>query len=341
MTPTPPPKHRLLQRLGLALAATLASLVVAEVGLRVAGFEFRLYPERIEFGWPDPETMEDRFTPHGRFLWVRKDYDERLARAKKRPPYLALLGCSCTARGKFGAALARRVRSGPGAPPFPIANLACSGWSTYQGLQQMKTDVLAVNPEVVTIFFGWNDHWEGFGVDDKRAAELTSAPLLLTFQRLRIAQLVSKALLSRQVRAEKLDLIGARPMRVSLPDFQTNLEEMIATARANDIVPVLITAPTSHKRGEEPEHLKARVIADLSKLVPLHQEYVAVVRQVAEEQGVLLFDLADAFAKLPREELLTYMMKDGIHFTTQGGMKVGELLHRCLAENGLLPAKEG
>ena len=41
--------------------------------------------------------------------------------------------------------------------------------------------------------------------------------------------------------------------------------------RANDITPVLVTAPTSHRLGEEPSFLLKRWLEDLSQLVPKHQ----------------------------------------------------------------------
>ncbi len=309
---------------------------MAEIGLRVAGFKFLLYPERLEFGYPDPEVMEKYFRPHERYLWVQRGYHKKLRRAMKRDPYLVLIGCSCTEWGRFDVELRERVRATPGAAPLRFANLACSGWSTYQGLQQMKEDVVALAPEVVTIFFGWNDHWVGFGVDDKTAAAMARGPGAL--QELRVVQLLTKlrvvleaAAAGRKAGTER------RPLRVSREDFRSNLEEMVDVARGHAIAPVLITAPTSHVEGEEPEYLRRRWIEDLSELVPLHQSYVRVVREVARDKDVVLCDLAAELDRLPREDLARLFKDDGIHFTPEGGVKVGEILHACLATHDLLP----
>ena len=49
----------MLARLASALGGIIAALVIAEVGLRLAGFEFRLAPS-VQFGWPDPVTLAER-----------------------------------------------------------------------------------------------------------------------------------------------------------------------------------------------------------------------------------------------------------------------------------------
>jgi hypothetical protein len=134
---------------------------------------------------------------------------------------------------------------------------------------------------------------------------------------------------------------GARPLRVSLPDFRSNIEAMVDLALENDIEPVLITAPTAHREGEEPEYLRGRWIEKLEELVPLHQSYVEVVRAVAAERNVALCDIARLFEQMPREKMVTLLMEDGIHLTPEGGERVSSLLFRCLQDNELLPMADG
>ena len=43
---------------------------------------------------------------------------------------------------------------------------------------QFTRDVVPLRPRVATIFFGWNDHWDALGTEDKRVAELSIAPAL-------------------------------------------------------------------------------------------------------------------------------------------------------------------
>ncbi|GEM_PF-718865 len=340
-----PSQARWPMKLGLLGGALLVAVALTEVGLRLAGVEFHMHPVRLEFGYPNPTVMEDYFAPHPDYLWVPKNYDKNLDLARETQPYLVLCGCSCTAWGKFAKPLARRVAKAEGTRPLKFANLAVAGWSSYSGLQQFKRDVIELKPKVVTIYFGWNDHWVGYGVDDKTGGELASSKIL-NKQGLRIVQMLTRIMVARK-RTSADD--GARPLRVSLEDFRSNIENMVELALANGIEPVLVTAPTSHRVGAEPEYLLGRWIEDLNDLVPLHQSYVEVVREVAAERKVALCDLAASFDAMPPESLSKYLMEDGIHLTTpvegekgpSGSEKVASLLFRCLQDNDLLPMADG
>jgi hypothetical protein len=123
---------------------------------------------------------------------------------------------------------------------------------------------------------------------------------------------------------------------VNLTDFETNLSTMVAQCRRHDIVPVLLTAPTSFERGREPEYLLQRHVENLEELIPLHQSYVEAVRRVAAKEGAVLCDLARAFAKLPREQVQNlHFRDDGIHLRKPGDAKVAELLFACFEEADL------
>ena len=323
-----------LFKLSLMLGVLIATLGVAEIGLRLSGFEFHLYPERLEFGYPDPKVLDGFFKRDDNFLWVSGRAQKKIEAAKQEKPYLIFSGCSCTEWGGFDEALAKRVDETPGLAPLTYGNVASSGWSSYQGLQQMRIDIAPLKPKVVTIFYGWNDHWMGFGVDDKTAGKLAGSSML-DQQDLRVVQFLTKALATRGIDGSKGAGENSRPDRVSLKDFESNLREMVKIARANGITPVLITAPSSHVEGNEPDYLNERFIKDISRLVPVHQAYVNAVRKVAADMDVVLCDLAQAFEALPRAEVLSYMREDGIHFTPEGGAKVGDLLFDTMFENDL------
>ncbi len=333
---TPVRKSRLLLKLGFALGVVLLSLGVVEGALRVAGFSYHLYPERIRFGYPEPEKIEEGyFLPHDRFLWVSRKYDEILAGAQAETPDVILMGCSCTEWGEYDLALGNQATQA--GSPLKISNFGCAGWSTYQGLNQLQDDVLPIGPKIVTIYFGWNDHWIGHGIEDKAVAELTASPWKRTMQESRLVQWASKVMVSRRAVAQRTLGEGAFPERVSLEDFRSNLTAMIQLARDNDIIPVLITAPDGHEEGKEPRYLEGAWLQELSDLIPLHQSYVSAVRQVAEEQGVVLCDLAAQFDALPPKTTDLYIKADGIHLTPDiGGRVVGRMLYQTLAEHGLL-----
>ncbi len=337
--PATPPRRRKarpLSRVLLFAAVLVLSLGAVEVALRVVGFRYVLYPEDVVFGYPEPEKIEKGyFHEHPRYLFVARTYAGRLEAARATPPDVVMLGCSCTEWGAFDVALGKLAeRAGK---PVEIANLACSGWSSFSGRNVLEDDVLALRPRIVTIYFGWNDHWFGSGLEDKAVADLNARPWKRTLQGSRLVQWITKAVVEQKTSGARTLGEGSRPRRVSLGDFEANLVTMVEMCREHDIVPVLMTAPDAHVEGEEPAYLEGQYLQDVRELVPLHDAYVETVRRVAAEHDVVLCDLAAAFDALPRDELLLYMKDDGIHFEQEfGGPAVARLLLRTLVEHDLL-----
>jgi len=315
-------------RVLLALASLVLGVAALEGGLRLAGFSFRLYPEQVVFGWPDPITVVACYAPDPDVFWVPRDYRAKLAVARAAPPAIVFLGDSCTEYGTYHRLLMEQLARDTGRA-VPWLALGVGGWTSYQGLQQLRRDVLPLRPRVVTIFYGWNDHWIGYGIEDREISRLHRS-VLYRLQGLRLAQLVTKAFVARAAPA------GARPERVSVGDFRDNLTALVREARAAGIAPVLLTAPSSHEPGREPEMLAERWLRSLKDLIPLHQRYVAVVREVAAAEGAALCDLARRFETVPRRDLVELFKQDGIHLTMPGDAVIALELHRCFEREGLL-----
>lgn len=307
-------------RLALAVGGAVVALLAAEAFLRYEGFQFRTVPT-VQFGWPEPTTIAKEFVPDYDLLWTTPDYEEVLARARVTRPAIVFMGDSCTEFGTYPRLTLERLA----ASRSPIATgvrLGVAGWSTEQGLAQLRRDVLPLAPRVVTIYFGWNDHWVALGPPDAEARP-SRAVWWLT-QHARVAQLAEKYWLARKIAPSD------RPNRVALSRFLENLETMARLVRGAGAVPILITAPSSHIRGREPKSLAARHLRRLEELVPLHQAYVEATRRAARLSGAALCDAAAAFAALPRVH--GYFQKDGIHLSEAGNFHMAGLLVQCLAE---------
>lgn len=313
----------------LLLGTVVVLLLVAEGTLRLSGFSFVLYPEDIEFGRPDPVMMKAGFLDDDDLFWVTRDYPEKLARLERERPPLLLLGDSCTHLGEWDERLGELADQRLGAD-LALGNLAVAGWSSYQGRRQLERDAAPLSPRVVTIFFGWNDHWIGFGLEDETVAEVKRI-FSSRWSRLRLVQLVTKATVVWRARET------GYPNRVSLEDFADNLRAMVETARQAGAVPVLLTAPSNHVVGQEPAELTERWLREAADLVPLHQSYVEAVRAVARETGAPLCDLARRFADLPRSERDRLFSSDGIHFTPAGDHYLAEQVFACFERDALWP----
>ena len=317
-----------LSNLGL-LAATVALLAAAaELTLRLAGFSYVLYPEEIEFGRPEPILLKTGFVEDDDLFWVTRDYREKLERLRRERPAIIFLGDSCTDFGRYDEELARRVAERRGAT-LSYGNLGVAGWSSYQGRRQLERDVSPLDPRVVTLYFGWNDHWIGFGIEDKNVARV-KAVFSSRWSRLRLVQLATRAVVALGTRHTDY------PNRVSLDDFRDNLRAMVRHARSRGIRPVLITAASAHVAGEEPAHLTERWLRDLSELVPLHRSYVAAVREVAASEDADLCDPEAELKALPRGELEPLFRDDGIHLTAEGDRRLAEILYDCFDRQGIL-----
>ena len=334
MHPTLYPRSRTRQALRLigynALTAAVL-LILVELGLRLVGFQFVLEPPRIEFGWPSPADLEHYFISDPDLLWVTPEYPAQVTTAQGQQPAIAFMGDSVTYTGRYGARIQSIIAARHPGNNFTYINLAVAGWSTYSGLQQLQRDVLPIRPRAIVIQYGWNDHWNYFGLQDKDAARFLAPPQVALSQ-MRTAQLVNKALLARQQRSAAPD-----QARVPPDDFRSNLRQMIHIARDNDIIPILLTAPTSHQIGQEPPYLADRWLTNLEDLVPLHQQYVQVVREVAAAENAPLIDLYQEFNQLPRPDLDRLFKSDGIHPTSAGYQMIAELIDRQLTQAGLYP----
>jgi lysophospholipase L1-like esterase len=302
----------------MLVVSLVAAGVAAELVLRWIGFSFSLAPERVEFGWPDPTILENTFVPDPDLFWVPPGYAQNLAILRKQRPDIAFLGDSCTQYSSYPARLVERIQADHPAANLVGARLGVGGWTTHQGLKQLVRDVLPLEPRVASFYFGWNDHWVGFGIEDKEINRVGTG-------RIRLGQLLLKTRLALQNR-----LRANRPLRVSLDDFRGNLREMVERSRASGVVPVLVTAPTSHREGRDPEMVSERFLADRSQLVPLHNSYVSAVRDVAAETDSILCDLAAFFDGQPAAaRRLRYFYVDGIHLRPPGDEKAAGFLYDC------------
>jgi lysophospholipase L1-like esterase len=312
----------------LAGASLLTGLLVSELGLRAAGFSYHLRPEKVELGWPRSlAALGDEYRTDPDLLWVRIEYSATLAHAREERPVFAFLGDSCTEYGGYPDGVLTNLAARRPSVRWTSVNLGTAGWSTYQGLRQLRRDVLPLRPRVATIYFGWNDHWIGFGLPDEEVAKLLHRTGS-GWQDVRLVQL-----------AEKTDVAVRRSAdnrRVPLADFRRNLDAMVRLAKSHGIEPVLLTAPSSHVPGAEPKELQGRWLKRLADLVPLHQTYVGAVRDVAREDGAVLCDLAQDFENLRPGPRHAFFLKDGIHFTRRGAKRAAAFLTDCLDSSGVL-----
>jgi lysophospholipase L1-like esterase len=314
-------RPRPLALIALALAGVVLGLTTGEIALRVSGFRFSRYPV-LQFGYPDPVSLRDRYRTDPVVFWVQKDYDERMKRARELHPSVVFMGDSCTEFGGYPEMTMRKLAARSdlaGGVPVGV-----SGWSSEQGRAQLIRDVLPLHPRVVTLYFGWNDHWMALGPPDSKI----HPPLFPDSwsDRSRLVQFVEHLWFGRPPTAT-----GRLPNRVSPARYEENLSAMIRLAHEAGAQPVLITAPSNHVQGHEPPYLLERHLRRLEDLVPLHREYVELTRRAGQTGHAVVCDAATAFEKLPAPTE-RYFRRDGIHLTEEGDGALATLLAGCIEQ---------
>ena len=203
----------LTRRLLLVVTAIVVGLAGVELALRLTGFRFRTYPS-VQFGWPEPVNISDLFDPDPDLFWVTRGYAEELSSARQAHPAIVFMGDSCTQFGTYPTMTLDRLR----ARQFPLTSgikMGVAGWSSQQGLTQLQRDIISLHPSMVTVYFGWNDHWVALGPEDADA-HVSRASFWMS-QHSRLWQLLTKA------RLAAAPPLAGRPNRVPLDRYVSNL----------------------------------------------------------------------------------------------------------------------
>ncbi len=307
---------------GLLLAgiATLFALLAAEGILRVAGFQYEVLPV-VQVGWPDPQTIQSHYAADPDLFWVTQDYRVKLREARRSRPAVIFMGDSCTEFGQYPALTLEELASRYGIVVTGV-HVAAGGWTSEQGLAQLRRDIVPLHPRVIVVYYGWNDHWMALGPTD---ADLARARRLIRWsRRLRIAQLALKAWMGMASKP------GSRENRVPPDRYLANLRAIARTTRDAGIAAVFVTAPSNHVVGHEPKYLKLRHVRNLADVVPLHQQYVELTREAAAAPGAVLCEAAGHFTALPPPHD-RYFRPDGLHFTAAGDRELAVVVSGCIA----------
>ena len=338
-------RPRLLE-LGFALLPALLLLAGAELGLRALGFRYQRSPGYMQFAYPSPAELHRVFLPDPLLLWrMQPGYDfgqgyPKLNEQGFRGPDIPLaktpgtfrvacLGDSVTfglPAADYPSLLQRYLAAGLPGKQAQVFNFGVPGYSSWQGRQLLAREALPARPDVVTVLFGWNDHWlvQGFSDHEQQAQNLGLFMLRDLLARLRSYQALNY-LASRLRPAESEEL----KLRVPGDRFRENLLAMVRAGREQGVTVVLGTAPAGFGLDSIPDFFTAlgfiRANADLE---PLHRRYNQLVREVGREENVPVADLETVFQERGVENFFDHPEKDIIHPNARGL----ELIARTLAD---------
>ncbi len=323
-------------------------LLFVEIGLRFAGVTF--YPRAITLSPEKNRELADVvLEPDGEVQWVVKPStlaDTPLAvnglglrgpeinTAKPHSTVRILcLGDSCT----FGArvekpypAILQELCDQRLDTPVEVLNGGVPGHAAHQGVVMLNRR-LAPDPDIVTVYYGWNDHWRR--TEALQGPTIQPPPVtdnILVLRGLRLA--CSRWLARRDIAKEEADLDMARTeLRLPPSHYYAMLDEFATISSNNGIEVIFFTAPYAFNQENLHWMVEERGWAASTTEIPeLHKRYIELTRELAKDKNALLLDLAAIFRQYadtsPASLSMPLFHADGIHPTQEGHRLIANAL---------------
>jgi len=327
----PAPARLLLPRIALSIGITLIAFITLETVLRWFGVPkgeavFVVHGQSGPAIRADGSMVSDadllwRFQPgtvfNGRTVNQLGYLDREVSPVKSNGVVrVVCLGDSCSAQGipPYSGHLNRLLNADPSHEiKWDAFNMAVHGYTVLQGLALFRTRVAALRPDIVTVFYGWNDHWLAEVPDAPRLARVGS-PLGTAVRNAIARKRMTVVLLKLRTGTRDKAMV----LRVPPDEYTVGLTKLAEEIRASGAQAILITAPRAKTISRRIVH--AGHTRSVEEAIVLHDAYNDITRQVARHTGTRLFDLAAVLTEP------TYFSDDGIHYTDEGILRVAQLL---------------
>jgi len=314
-----------VQRVVMAASACAVTLVVMESILNRAHVDIRTAPLVLKtrdhgnekYGaimLKDPELLfkyEPGSTIAGRRInslgFREREFDLHKAAGVRR---VICLGDSVTAQGLPGYAQYLNdllTHAPPDRRTWEAYSLGVHGYTSLQGLQVLRKFGRDLEPDVVTVSFGRNDHNLDEIPDHVRVAVHLSPVMKGLYYALGRRTVGRVVLCALDRRHQWTEAHATGNVRVPPERFLDNMRSFVREIRALGAVPVLVTAP---RRKMPDTYFKNGNAHSTEEYERQHDQYAEIVRQVARETGAPLLDLQRIMAG---RECDRYFAHDAIH----------------------------
>ncbi|MCZ6594500.1 MAG: GDSL-type esterase/lipase family protein [Bacteroidetes bacterium] len=320
----------------LSIAVLNLFVVVPELALRAVDFR---YESGIQWGWPRPSHFLF-YEPDGKLFWKLKSSNpnvnslgfpgKEIIFPKSNNVFrIMFLGDSVTQQGYPELVEHFLNTKSPGNPKkFECIKFAIAGYSSHQGRVLAEMYGIKHKPDLVFVYYGWNDHWQAYGATDsgkriKTSGNVWSKINSFAYHNIRLLQGLTALRGAFGGQNAPTDEV-----RVPEEQYRENLRRIQKIFEIENIPVVFITAPTSHYRLGVPDYLvDMGFVPDKQSAVKRHKEYNQIVKQVAKAGGSFLLDLETEFSSTSDESLRAIFVNDGIHLT---GIGVGIVAKRIV-----------
>lgn len=242
---------------------------------------------------------------------------------------------------KLEQLLEQRV-SGP-LPRYEVVNAGIEGLNSSEALARLRSKVLPLQPDVVTIYIGWNDLMKFDPTGQDANNEL--AGVSRSLDRLWLVKGMRKLLFFYLRPYTDPPATGAESRTGRFRDFSPsfyidNLREMVRLVRESGARPLIMTLATSVREDMDVEDLRSAHVYfpyyrsgyGVGDLLDLVAAYNRAVIQVAAAEQVPLLRLDQLFDRPDYRELFF----DTMHPTEKGQWLLARALARALDEQDML-----
>lgn len=369
----PPAKHQapvataaalpMWKKLVFSLVAVLLVLGGIEGSLRLVRFDYQprekvlWKPTVAGFNGTFEFYIQTEFAPPG-YIWLSQpntEFTDRYGFRRPEIPFkkqegkirIAFLGGSTTQGGyrPYPERVIQILNAAVGEDRYEALNVACSSYSTHQSLIALKRWVLERDPDILSMYHGWNDcavMQDGFQ-DDVKDVLMEKQP-----EPSAVARFVGGLRLTRLVgRLVDAGRTGWPSQRVPPERFEANLRAFAEICREAGKPGIIFSRPPWRRdplppmddafQGYYAKSLQTTNLADI--LTKVHEIYSGIQREVATAHpGMRLFDASAVVADLQVRERngefgpdVRVYQNDGGHLSSFGDQRLAEQLALFLA----------
>jgi len=270
---------------------------------------------------------------------------------------IVALGDSCTfgliAREKFGFVrqpyplkLQRLVERRVSRGRVEVLNAGVPGYNSFHGVMLLRTRLRDLDPDLITVRFGWNDLFLSARGEGELFREPGSAALLFLEDlalRTRIYAFVRRIALELHALRQPTSDQALRAFfeqrsyepTIPLERFEANLRRIVGIGRSRGAEVWLLTSPANPAPGEEAmEQIGAANRLAFDELMRIHGEYNEAVRRVGREMDALVVDMEEVYARHAGAPL--FLPTDVPHPSEGGHVLEAETLYSVLVRRGVI-----
>jgi lysophospholipase L1-like esterase len=319
----------------------LVLLLIGEGGLRVYSWYFRTAYERF-----NPSTGRLELVPN---LRVKIPGGPRIrinskgfvgvefADVKPSGIYRVFaVGDSCTFAGdwdvSYSAFLGKMLNAD--GRRYEVINAGIEGYNSEYALGRLRDDILKYDPDLVTIYIGWNDLMKVSPSNMSSSGRVTWLGTALNHSYLYKGLSKVMFFYVRPILMQP-GLTGVESEYHVFDQFvpatyEENVSAMVALLRERNVRVLLLTRPTVLTRNMSADDLRSQHVFfpffpeaySVPRLLSLHDAYNNSVRRLAERLQVPLVDLDEIFNQRSKRTLFW----DTMHLSAEGHQVVADAL---------------